>query len=209
MRKKAPAVARVNNQVPVPTDAPPRNWSATQIVYSKIGFRAPSGQPQFFLNPSSYTIQGNDVAGLVADLLSPHPALPHGHDKTWGPPKPVKRTPLDIQVDQPCYVVLQLDPHIAWKFREGGPALTTKLAYPGKNAELRHVGPNGVPSPTPVPDCKIVYFAAVDRSTGDVQEFNFYVAFEQTLEDGRTDTMEVMIDPDIPNGNGEFLKDAP
>lgn len=194
-----------NEQVPVPTTDPPADWKADEIVYSKIGFKSPGTRLEFFLSPSSYTIPGDNLAHLLTELLNHNPNLPNGHDKPWGGPgQPKKRTPLDIQVDKYCWVVIELDKQKGWRFPKSGPGLTTKADYGDTNAGLRYFSDSGHTSPKPQDNCRIVYFAAVKRAAGAVQEFNFNLALEQLLDDGRTVTMEIMIDPDIPNGNGAF-----
>jgi hypothetical protein len=194
----------VNNQVPIPTTDPPIGWKAKELVYSKIQYKTPGDKLEFFLSPSSYTIDGDNLFGLITQLLNHDPHLPTGHDKPWGGPgQPKKRTPLDIQVDKYCWVVLELDRKAGWKFPKSGPALTTKEDYGDTNAGLRYVNATGKTSPNPLEDCRIVYFAAVYRDADDVQYFNFNLEMEQ-VEDGRTVTLEIMIDPDIPNGNGQF-----
>jgi len=194
----------VNNQVPIPTTDVAPDWKADELVYSKIQYRTPGDKLEFFLSPSSYTIDGDNLFGLITELLNHNPNLPPGHDKSWGKPgEPKKRTPLDIQVKRYCWVVLELDRKAKWKFPKAGPGLTTKQDYGDTNINLRYVNDTGKTSPNPLDDCRIVYFAAVKRAAGAVQQFNFNLEMEQ-VADGQPVTLEIMIDPDIPNGNGAF-----
>jgi hypothetical protein len=192
-------------QIPIPIQDPPGTWNCQEIVYSKIGFKSPGARLEFFLNPSSYTIPGSNLTYLLTQLLNNHPNVPNGVDKPWGGPgHPHKRTPLDIQVDKQCWVVIELDKQKGWKFPQSGPGITTKDDYGVSNVGLRYYSDTGAISPHPLPNCRILYFAVVCRVEAEVQRFNFNLALEQDLGAGQIVTMEIMIDPDIPNGNGGF-----
>jgi hypothetical protein len=201
----------VNNQIPIPTKDVPSGWKAEEIVYSKIGFKSPGTRLEFFLDPSSYTIPGDDLSYVLTQLLNNHPVLNGTGDKHWGGPgKPHKRTPLDILIDKKCWVIIELDKQKGWKFPKDGPGLTTKEDYDDSNVNLRYYNDHGVISPDPLSDCRILFFAVAYRETaGEIQCFNFNLALEEEVKDGqppvaRVVTMEIMIDPDIPNGNGQF-----
>jgi len=203
-----------NAMVPVPTYGPPTSWVADEIVYSRIKFN--SGKFNFYMDPSSRVVAGYDIDTFIADLRTG--TRPPKADKKWGPvnKKPPKRTQLDVQVDTTCWVVLELEVDANCRFLSTGPALTTKKDYGDRNQSLRHVpgNPASPPQAAPAADCHIVYFAAVSRDLNEgPHQFNFHLELLWTIDHNDHDqgekqdkvvALEVILDPDIPNGNGAF-----
>lgn len=199
-----------NEHVNLPTRT--NSWQPVEIVYSKISLAAfdlgasapPRSGFRFSATPSSWEVRSTDVGAFVDELLRGR--IPAGREKTprviWTNPPP---GPIDILVENPCYVVIELDPNIDWFFRTGGAGVTAKQPYDQDNCDLMHVnGIGDVTADAPnVQGCRIVYFSVVHRKSGvdDRQHFNLHVEFPQAAG---YNSIEIIIDPDVPNNGGVF-----
>jgi hypothetical protein len=113
----------------------------------------------------------------------------------------------DIFVKQQCYIVIQLDPSINWRFSAGSHGLSRKLNISSTGAEEDYdlnfvsngiaTGPGGE---VPV-DCRILYWAVNHRPKDTAREFNFHIDFIEVLG-GKERLMPTIFDPSVPNTGG-------
>lgn len=121
--------------------------------------------------------------------------------------------PLNIPVDDQCYVVVELDRKIKWRFSKTLPAVTTKYDYGEKNAYLQHIydkKEGGSDCNRNGSDCHIVCFGVVwrreDKIHKDPTLFNFHVELYDEINDK---SVEIIIDPDITNPGGNGIPKPP
>jgi hypothetical protein len=129
--------------------------------------------------------------------------------------KDVEVSPLDIAVDRPCWVVIEIDKRIEnWQFAQGERGLTTK-SDSDRNCHLRHIEEGRVQqagAPISGDGCRVLYFGVVardGRGTPDASElFNFHTEFlTGTRVDGKWQVekrLNVIFDPDIKNEGTAF-----
>lgn len=141
-------------------------------------------------------------AGGVADVIN--------YLRTIGPQAPTTQyTPLEVGAqDQPLYIFFRLLTPINMTFSATKKGATHKNKSDKKwYGELRHINALNV-SEEPLPNCRIIYFAADPISPGAPNyrhDFNFNVELEQALSaDGMRRPLPLEIDPDIryPGGSG-------
>lgn len=115
-------------------------------------------------------------------------------------PKPDRR--LNIYVGGPCWVVIELDHNIAWRFEPGQPGVTVEPGRDDDNCDLVHVMSDGIPVRGTAPAqgiCQLVYFRVQKRCGYEHQRLYCHVIHRnKRLEDPD------QIDPDIPNDGGKF-----
>ncbi|MFL5297949.1 MAG: nucleotide synthetase [Phenylobacterium sp.] len=123
--------------------------------------------------------------------------------------------PIDLPITDQCWVVLELEKDINWRFSSTQPAVTTKAAETpldhdgveksGLNANLRYAYPNGdvVADPEKGPagfNCRVVFFRVVGRAKDERQAMNFVVELYTVVEKGVAGkVIPLIIDPDVPN----------
>lgn len=124
----------------------------------------------------------------------------------------VVRTPFDIKVTKPSFVLLELEEGLNWHFTPGSRGVTTKLSnvnHPGA-----HFGPFFItPGPgdgiihetASVPNrCNALYFLlARQDASGKPASFNFHISFYQEVGGVRTE-LPIIYDPDIGNDGGKI-----
>lgn len=119
-------------------------------------------------------------------------------------------TPLDLGLDGskgPAFLVFKLDPRLNWRFSQHEAAVTLKddahdIYYGG----LVYVDDKGKYHPEPIPDCRLVFFAANPPQGSYKHGFNFNVELIQKPHVGEVEprVLPITIDPDIrfPGGSG-------
>jgi hypothetical protein len=126
------------------------------------------------------------------------------------------KTPYDITITEPTWLVLELDRSINWRFSNTYLACTTKEDEPpyppqadgpryGYNTNLRYAYPgmDAVPYPTGA-DCRFIFFGVAHRRTQERQGFNLFVEFFEN-DGGVIKILPLTIDPDVGNdGSNEF-----
>ena len=135
-------------------------------------------------------------------------------------------TPFDINVTDPCYLLLILDPTTNWRFTPGNRGVTTKRYFGSDNFGVTFVTHSDVAldqndrvqftDPTKTigaPDkCKILYFSVARRRPDCIppqpgfsskQGFNFHIEFYwKNSENKVTLRLPTIFDPDVPNSGG-------
>lgn len=130
-------------------------------------------------------------------------------------PRGVGESPLDMGVEEQCWLLVQLDPAINWQFAKGEfPCTLKEPDLTGRNMLLRHVYDDKTDYSGPVKEdgCKTMFFAVAQRDKKDTSEpygawrcfVNFNVEFIQTDNDPKTNEqkttrLKLIIDPDVPN----------
>jgi hypothetical protein len=110
--------------------------------------------------------------------------------------------PWDLQVDDQCYVVVDLDPKIDWQFTKQMDAVTTKEPFGNRNSNLRHINQSGIAisnAMRSVENCRIVCFEVVQRDFQESEGFNFHV---EIFNRAANESIEIIFDPDISNNGG-------
>ncbi len=133
-----------------------------------------------------------------------------GHASSGGtPPKPPvdggpEQTPFDIEVVEQCYVVVELDLAVNWRFREGSMGISTKFDFGDSNFGLTFVDETGGVNQGKVPtNCRLLYFSVAERRPPSRQGFNFDMVFQFASTDPQvTRWLPVLFDPDIPSSGG-------
>lgn len=116
--------------------------------------------------------------------------------------------PLDLNVDQPSYVVFRLSADWRWAFDPRQAGITTKLAAEAHgHGGLRHVGVNGDGTyghfRQPHDNCRIVYFIANPPAGVYFHGFNLEVELQQSAGPlGIERVLPISIDPDVRNPGG-------
>jgi hypothetical protein len=195
--------------LPPPPQAP---VAAAEIVYSQIHIGLDgAGRIMLTTSPSSYWVGDHDIDGFIAALRAGAPPN-GGQERQINPhtPPDVLPTPIDVLVERPCYVVIELDRARQWQFRTHDVGVTTKADFGDDNCDLKHVNANGtVSGAKPTADgCRIVYFR-VQRRAADFerQGINLHLELIQGFDAlGKLlNSIEIIIDPDVPNNGGQFL----
>ncbi len=207
-----PVETQTTNEMIRLPDVPMENWKATEIVYSRISIEVDDDKGFLFRAAiNSQVIDSTDIAAFIESLKAG--ATPN--DKPRAPRKPdlgETETPsaLDILVEHPCYVVVQLDTDSVknWQFRTNDVGLTSKLDYGRSNFGLRHVNADANTPDQPSDNgCAIIYFCVNHRQAKERQHFNLHVEFTGQDADANgtpTNSIQIIIDPDVPNNGGQF-----
>jgi hypothetical protein len=101
----------------------PSDWSAVNIVYSKMHYDMTGSYLNFKLAPGSQTFLETNIETFLQKLA--HEDLTHGAPAPRSPAHS-PRGSLDIDIDDRCYVVLELDEGLQWQFNAAGVGVTTK-----------------------------------------------------------------------------------
>jgi hypothetical protein len=155
--------------------------------------------------------QVSELASLLAKAQADYPEEPAG--------------PIDLPITDQCWVILELEKDINWRFSSTQPAVTTKAPEEplvnggvkkfGLNANLRYAYENGVvvddPAKGPADvNCRIVFFRVVGRAKGEVQGMNFVVELYTVVAKGVAGkVIPLIIDPDVPNDGGTGFPSPP
>lgn len=180
------------------------NWRLGEIVYTQYTYdeMMPPGH-RVIAKIRSYAVPETDIAGFVQARLQRLPLPGTGKVRRWPRQDPRLDRSVNIYVGEPCWVVIELDPDVDWRFAPNQPGITTKRDHGDNNCDLMHVmdhatrpgslGPNDT-------DCRLLYFVVQRRpSSHDHQSFLCNVVHgKKRLEDPD------QIDPDIPNDGGRF-----
>lgn len=131
-------------------------------------------------------------------------------------PHGLQPSPLDMPVCKQCWVIVELDQEINWRFSPGRPAITSKgeeythAKTKGHNLWLRHVHLDGRDLPHVDPAavgpnrCRIAFFAVSHRGHKDFgtdphHYVNLKVDFFQPGKDGVELVLPCVLDPDVGN----------
>lgn len=118
--------------------------------------------------------------------------------------------PFDIHIEEPRFILVELDKDINWRFTPGGPGVTTKKIW----GDDRHIGPwftpdfgSPVRQPTAPENCRVLHFAFMHQmEPAAPAKFNFHISFFQEGKDAQGNPVEVTLplifDPDIGNNGG-------
>lgn len=118
--------------------------------------------------------------------------------------------PLNINVSDQCYVLIELDRSVEWRFSPHKPLVNTKGDYGDKNCNVvatmdrNEDGSDGE-------DCHMVHFGVVYRENYDYhkvehQYFNFHV---EMFSLDRGEHVKLIIDPDVTNPGGSGVPPHP
>lgn len=131
-------------------------------------------------------------------------------------PLPAVPSPLDIDVDRQCWLLIQLDPSKNWQFTvDQVPCTLKEEDLYGNNIYLRHVyqdSKTGEKGAVKRDGCKTIFFGVVQRGgENDCEKpepgrcgINLNVEFIQ--DDGSiTKKLKLIIDPDVPNDGGTTI----
>jgi len=135
-------------------------------------------------------------------------------------------TPIDLDVHEQCWLLIELDPDINWRFSSDYLACTTKEPEPpckdqpdgprsGFNVCLRYAYSDGTvvrfpQDANPGANCRFIFFGVVHRDDKKGQAFNLFVEFYQTDDNGKTwKVLPTVLDPDVPNDGGQGFPDPP
>lgn len=166
-------------------------------------------------NPKVTANTADDVIPFAKSLAARTTPLP---DKDAGP--------IDLPITEQCWVVLELEDDINWRFSSTQPAVTTKAPETplapnkiGLNANLRYVYDDDahtvVDDPAKGPEganCRIVYFRVVGRAKDKVQGMNFVVELYPVADKNGVvvgKVIPLIIDPDVPNEGGPGYPSPP
>ncbi|WP_334165079.1 nucleotide synthetase [Phenylobacterium sp.] len=184
---------------------PPSDWTPKYILYSQYTFLAEGGELRF--QSTTWAVKQTNVHRFIHDLATSGPSM-LGDPLVYRPGV----TPLDVFVEDPCWMVIELDKAKDWQFRVGGPALTAKQDYGDDNWGLKHVPPEVklnelgelelLSDHGPgIDECRIAFFGVVRRGAYEHQQFNVHI---QLGQGGYARRLEIMIDPDFPDIGGGF-----
>jgi hypothetical protein len=177
----------------------PEGWKPDEVVVATMTYDVDGNHRlNFQLSDVAY-YPGADVDEVIALLL--RGSLPSGEHRV---PQVAAQSPLEIWIYHRCWVLVALDPNRPWRFRAGGPAITSKERYGHKSCQLRQTDSNGkeMNPDLPGPDGRLAYFAICYRDKGEPgqrQRFTFHLDVEQ--DQGRG-WLEIGIDPDVPDDGG-------
>lgn len=181
----------------------PSDWTPVNIVYCKIRVSLDDGYLNFKMQPDSRVFDETDIAVFLDKLAK-------GETGDGRPPNRLSadrpRGALDIDVDDRCYVVVELDKGSKWQFNSSGVGMTTKGDYGASNAQLRHfrktdTGYEPLRNVAPGPGCTLVYFSVVSRAAMDKQGFNYHLELAQSCPTEPLKMLGVVLDPDVGNGS--------
>jgi len=169
----------------------PTGWSAQQIIYYQLSCNMDGGFQFAFLEDSGIWDSG-DIDTFIDDLLANTlPELtPLGY--TENPP--------NLRITVPCYIVIELDSSVNWRYQPAAPGIKLASNLSSKYFGLIQVDNNGneTTGQAPASDktSRILYFGVANAADdGSLDPYNLYVEFDM----GFGDTVPMTIDPDIKN----------
>ncbi|MDO8377998.1 nucleotide synthetase [Phenylobacterium sp.] len=192
----------INHMIKLQTNPPP-NFKAMEVVYARYTLAAMGKKLRFWAEQSG-VFQGGTLDDLLAQRCGPTPTdvvtVPKVANGGGAGGRPI--TDRDVLVDMPCFLVMELSPDWDWQFRTQDVGVTSKEDYNDDNCDLWHINPDGARSRrTPNGnDCRLVVFSAVRRQAQERQKFNLHIEVVQSPND----SVEIIIDPDVPNNGGTF-----
>ncbi|WP_421932036.1 nucleotide synthetase [Phenylobacterium sp.] len=191
----------------------PADFKPQEIVYAR--FTMNPNRPRLGFQAEECGVVQNETLGTLlakrcGAVVQPVTVVP----KIPDPLGPGTITDRDVPVDKPCTVVLELSADWEWQFRTQDVGVTSKDDYSDDNCDLWHVNSDGslargTPANDANPDtgatrvqnkCRIVMFSVVRRGDHEPQKFNLHIEVLQSA----TDSVEIIIDPDVPNNGGTF-----
>ncbi len=184
----------IGNQY-VPDGPIPPGWTPEFYLYYRLGLELNNGILRFRYLPGSGL--ADIVAGGVSDFARQVVAG-----------KATVRTPLSalhfaphIWAARKCYVVIELDSTMNWRFSSDSAGLFLKTAAPAQYFALAHMDSENVAgnrAPPPPKICRVLYFGVSPLTTGD-DAFALHVQFDL----GFNKLLDIIIDPDIKNRGGQ------
>lgn len=163
--------------------------------------RAPQGHTGFGqpFDPASPLSKEEQVRAFIKETIGDG----LDYDELTG--QGIVPTPYDIPVKKQCFIILELDRKLKWRFTKGSPGVTTQEFHGADNFGLvwrkgAAAGQFSDPAREPtitVDDCKVLYFRVGRRRT-DVQKLNFHIEFEWAP--GKY--IPLIFDPSIPDNGG-------
>lgn len=208
-RRRETIVAGVDSINPLTgtiTQVPIRELTAndpapTQILVRQIGLVDGPGGPFGFIGPDAprpYSAQTFDR--LLDDLL----------EGSYAPTADVElfNRPLDVNCSATTLFVFYLSNQRDWRFTRHARAITLGDFDPEAQKNyygLRHVTDDGISGAPPLTsDCKIAFFTAKKTSDRFAHPFNLNIELVYTTDSEGTNTVPMVIDPDIryPGGSG-------
>lgn len=123
----------VNKECPI-WPYPPKSvaWNPVAIVYCQLTMTDPNDPSTALMNPQNYVINigpgEEDPVGAFIQLRQNDPSAPVKHDSVYVNNDPNKG-PLDIFVEDQCYLIIEVDHALAWQFCTSQPCITMKEDY--------------------------------------------------------------------------------
>ena len=117
----------------------------------------------------------------------------------------ITQTPYDVPVKKQCFIILELDRKLKWRFTKGSPGITMQEFYGTDNFDMvyrKSTAAKSFSNPETerfiaVDDCKVLYFK-VGRRRSDVQKLNFHIEFQWDV--GKF--VPMIFDPNVPDSGG-------
>lgn len=174
--------------------APTPGWRPVKGLYKKLDIVVDKGVLRF--------IHYDGIVPADADFASLDQSLQKGG---FDFKLLTNDSPLDLSVDEDCFVILELSSNWNWRFTPEREAIRL-----GEDVEeyflLRHIDddPAIPPSAVATQNCRVINFGASTNKTGKMRPdpFNLYISFLGT--DGLN--LKVIIDPDIKNQGGHSME---
>jgi hypothetical protein len=150
----------------------------------------------------------------------------HALEKLVKPTDPMnhEETGIDIDVVEQCWILLELDSEVNWRFATGHPAVTTKMMDEylvgdddikryGFNANLRYVYDDKVVYYEEVQNddiCRMVFLQVLYRAKKKRRGMNIAVELFDVIPGAApTRTIPLIIDPDVPDDGHDGFPDPP
>jgi hypothetical protein len=183
-----------------------------QIIYAKCDFGLDAtGKRIAFQYSDLRAYPRVDIDVFVTSLLK-NGAPPAVIDKLFmAAADPILRTPFDLNVNRPSYVVFELESSHNWQFQKGGAGLSNKGSIKYDNCDLVHAWAEGTGAnmqvyfradAVPVDNCRVVYFSVLRRAAHEGQPVNLHLEFIQDA--GANEKRLILIaDPDIKNDGSQ------
>lgn len=177
-----------------------------EIVYARYNYKKTNpARRRVVVDKRSYVVPltANETIETFLQARVDHLPLPqHGRtrQRRSGDPKPDR--PVNIYVGDPCWVVIELNHKVDWRFEPGQPGVTVEDGHGDDNCDLGHVMADGTLAGPVAPAsgvCQLVYFRVQRRDEIEHQRLYCHIVHEnKRLEDPD------QVDPDIPNDGGRF-----
>lgn len=177
-----------------------------EIIYTLYSYKKSNPAHRRVLVPKrSYVVPLTDTMTIETFLqsrvdhgpLPPHSLTRHQRSDDQKPDRQV-----NIYVGDPCWVVIELDHKIDWRFEPGQPGITVEPGHGDDNCDLGHVMTDGTlagPVAPPQGVCQLIYFRVQKRREIQHQQFYCHIIHENK----RLDDPD-QVEPDIPNDGGRF-----
>jgi len=191
------AIARTGNRE-VPEGAPVRHFHATIHGLMRLGPKKRKTVQFRMTELDTGGARKKDVKEYVLNRFS-------GTKKFIESSRKKRGTLYDMQVVEPCIIVLELDGDVNWNFTPGDPGVSSKSkANPEEDYGVYfYTDDFGVVGPDQAApeSCRVLYWHVASRPAQLARQFNLHIDLWEDIG-GTIHRMPIIFDPNVPDTGG-------